>query len=155
MSVREGPTLKFELHPAPGFVAEGKLRYYSLFNAVLSCVSRIDGSSEVAFGVELVDFPYVRLQLTPKQRWSVRVPVWNLGRGRRVFLGTTGGLSGDPVDDQPELLVEGHHQMRLIDAIMDDKRRKALQAALREHEENLRRLRSSLPQLDRAEMERR
>jgi hypothetical protein len=52
-------------------------------------------------------------------------------------------------------LVEGHHQMRLIDAIMDDKRRKALQAALREHEENLRRLRSSLPQLDRAEMERR
>ncbi|KAF6001484.1 hypothetical protein F1559_001912 [Cyanidiococcus yangmingshanensis] len=154
MSVREGPTLKFELHPTAAFVAEGKLRYYSLFNAVLSCISRVDGSSEVAFGLELVEFPYLRLQLTPKQRWSMRVPVWDLGRGRRVFLGTTGGLSGDPVEDQPELLVEGHHQMRLIDAVLDDKRRKAIQAALREQEETLRRLRSSVVRPYRGEIER-
>jgi|YelNatPaOPRAMG01_1025707.scaffolds.fasta_scaffold241919_1 hypothetical protein len=155
MSVREGPTLKFELHPSPAFIAEGKLRYYSLFNAVLSCVSRIDGSSEVAFGVELCDFPYFRLQLTPTPRWSVRVPCWDFGRGRRVFLGTTGGLSGDPVTDQPELLFEGHHQMRLIDAVLDDKRRRSIQAALKEHEENMRRLRSAVPRFDRAELDQR
>ena len=111
MALGDPQCVLFEGSPQPAFAVESKLCFYEHFHAVLTCVSRLDGRSEFAFSGELRHFPYLRLQLAPQLRWSVRLPVCDWGNGRRFYIGTTGALTGQPEVDQPELLLEGRHDL--------------------------------------------
>lgn len=136
------PTLRLMLYPSPGLGVDARLPLTKHFRCFLSLESFFQGSSATRFGIESNRFPFLRLDLAPSVRFSIRPSPIRLSDlkfgvfGASMTVYDTGkspkfdSLSLDNVwkSLKPFLnpIVELNHRNTLFGTFADSRKRKAL-----------------------------
>lgn len=136
------------LQPAPGFGLDARLPMGKEVRCYLSAEAYIHGGSAVIFGLESVKFPWLRLQVAPCTRVSLRVPLAQVSDFKWVLGGGYATVYKEGVRLRPKFggfgkfwesvrgfvggLVEVEHKNNLLGTFFDAKQRRVMKDVLNE-----------------------
>lgn len=86
------PPIRIILKPDFGFGLDARIRFANGVNCFMSGEATLAGASRIAFGVEPRGASWLRLELAPSVRVSLRVPFLRLSEFKTLQLGTRSGL---------------------------------------------------------------
>lgn len=136
------PTLRLMIYPRPGLGVDARLPLTKHFRCFLSLESYFQGSSNTRFGIESNRLPFLRLDLAPSTRFSIRPSPIRFSDLKFGVLGSSltaydGGKS--PKYDRSSLrslwqslrpflnpIVELNHRNTLFGSFVDSRQRRAL-----------------------------
>lgn len=142
------PTLRILIQPAPGFGLDARLPMGKRLRCYLSAEAYIHGGSTIIFGLEPAQMPWLRVQVAPCTRVSLRVPVAQVSEFKWAIGGGSVTIYNEGVGLRPKFggwnkfwesvrgfvggIIEVEHKNTLLGSFLDGKQRKALREALRE-----------------------
>lgn len=136
------------IQPAPGLGLDARLPMGKQMRCYLSAEAYFHGGSAIIFGLEPVQIPWLRVQVAPCTRVSLRVPVAHLSEFKWAIGGGSVTVYNEGVGLQPKFggwgkfwesvkgfvggVIEVEHRNTLLGSLFDGKQRRALREALRE-----------------------
>lgn len=140
------PTLRMLVRPEPGLGLDARLPMGKHLRCSMALEAYCQGGSAIYFGLESSRFPFLQIQLVPRARLTLRIPVLGVTEFKSIFAGGSLTLYNQGSRPKPAWggwkpfwhsikpfampVIELQHRNTLLGSVFDSEQRKALKEAL-------------------------